>query len=77
VAPGGTEVTTPQIPKAYERSLSATKSGVNPGWSCEADTTQGKTAGGGTPAASDKPAAFGAARVSRRSLAGATSTRGR
>ncbi len=43
-----------EIPRAYERSLSAVKFGVNPGWSCEADTTKRKTAGSGIPAASDQ-----------------------
>lgn len=40
--------------REYERSLSAVKSGVNPGWSREADTTQSRTVGGGTPAAGNE-----------------------
>ncbi len=42
-----TEVTTPQIPKEYERVFSTVKLGVIPGWSCEDDTTQRRTANGG------------------------------
>ena len=44
----GTEVTTPQIPKEYERVFSTVKLGVIPRWSCEGDTTQRRTANGGS-----------------------------
>jgi hypothetical protein len=70
VAPGGTELTTPQVPRVYERGLSALKSGVNPGWSGETDTTRSETVGGGTLAASDKPVPLGGGTGAVISLAG-------
>ena len=63
-----------EIRREYERSLSALKSGVNPGWSREADTTPGRTVEGGSSAASDKPAPLGGGAGLGKILGGIEST---
>jgi hypothetical protein len=59
VAPGETEVTTPQIPRAYKRVSSAMNPRVSPGAGVETTRREVKRSGVAPPAASDKPAPLG------------------